>query len=230
MLNMKYMELSLVSKSDVFDFLVTLMASNDICYLCGKKISNEGRKIYFYGDADGQNFLVSHTNCFVCSLCKVPLDSRSYFLSNNKQFFCYRHLNYDAPNRHDHLFRELKRFRRNSTEKPLVNGKLPAVKNGLINTCNCSNKTGYWYECTYKDCIYSNCFLKWRDVKHYNVTEWKLLSRNFQEFHVEHCEEEIYETCFDKQKHSNFYTVDERIGPIVLSLKHETIKKMPCYR
>jgi LIM domain. len=220
---MKCIELSLIRKSDTSEFLDTLMASNE-CYLCGKKISDDGRKIFFYGDADGQNFLVSHANCFACSLCKVPLNSRSYFLSNKKQFLCYRHSHYDAPNRHDYLFQELKTFRRNSTEPS--NRKVPAIKNGL--SCKCTDKTGYWYECTYKNCLYSNCFLKWRDVKHYNVMEWK--SREFQEFNIEHCEEEIYEMCFDKQKHSNYYTVDEKIGPIVLSLKHEQIKKLQYYR
>uniref|UniRef100_A0A7M6DN97 Uncharacterized protein n=2 Tax=Clytia hemisphaerica TaxID=252671 RepID=A0A7M6DN97_9CNID len=204
--------------------------AEDKCRLCGKRIDGEVDKWY----------VPYHSNCFKCSSCKVPLNPRNYFLTNKKQFYCFKHYDHDGPDKHGHFFRELKQFRKYSIEKSktsTVNGKTSPVKqhyqkNGLVKLdCKCSSgkSSGYWYECTFRNCPSSQCYLKSRDFKHFHVATWKITSGR-STTQIEHSEEELYEMCYHGQRHANFYSVDERIGPIVLSLKHESIMKIPFYR
>ena len=209
-------------------FVVSLMATDgETCKLCGRKINN-----------DEHQYLPYHTNCLKCYKCKIILNPCSYFLSNKKQFYCFRHYDHDSPNRHNFFFCELKVFRKSSVDKSktLINGKAnyskQHQKNGLV-SCSCLNEkpNGYWSECTNRNCVLANCYLISRDFKHFNVSQWQTVKEKKQNsLTIEHTEEELYETCYHGQRHSNFYSVDERIGPIVLSLKHEIIKKIPYYR
>lgn len=224
-------------------FLVNFMASDKeaTCQLCGKKIANSTKRVYFYGDKEAQNFLLCHTNCFRCHVCKLQLTSRHYFTSTKKRFYCWRHYDYDGPNRHDNFLRELKTFKKYSIDKTniLMSGRFSSsVKTTSTKPCSqpkscyCTNeRNGYWMECTDESCSFFNNYVKSRDDKHYEVPEWEREKyEDNDDTTVEHCEEEIYEACFHKQRHSNFYSVDQRIGPIVLSLKHEMINKHATYR
>lgn len=207
------------------------------CQLCGKRLINNTKRVYFYGDKEAQNFLLlCHTNCFRCHVCKLQLTSRHFFTSSKKRFYCWRHYDYDGPNRHDNFIRELKSFKKYSIDKTniLVSGRFSPVKTLKDSKgsccCHANERNGYWLECTDESCRYFNSYVKSRDDKHYEVPEWDKERYNENLDVVEHCEEEIYEVCFHNQRHSNFYSVDQRIGPIVLSLKHETINKHPYYR
>lgn len=228
---MRYLnETNINTKISYNVFVVSLMATDgETCKLCGKKINNDEQQYHPY-----------HANCLKCYKCKIILSPRSYFLSNKKQFYCFRHYDHDSPSEHDFFFRELKVFRKYSIEKSKTltnNGKVKSSgqlqKSGLDVSCSCLNgkPNGYWSECTNRNCVLANCYLLSRDFKHFNVAQWQVTKEIEQNsLTIEHTEEELYETCYDGQRHSNFYSVDERIGPIVLSLKHETIKKVPYYR
>ena len=229
---MRYLhEININTKTSNNVFVVSLMATDgETCKLCGKKINNDEQQYHPY-----------HANCLKCYKCKIILNPRSYFLSNKKRFYCFRHYDHDSPNKHDFFFCELKVFRKYSIEKSKTlsnNGnkakysKQQPQKNGL-ESCSClsGKPNGYWSECTNRNCVLGNCYLISRDFKHFNVSQWQAIKDiKLNSLSIEHTEEELYETCYHSQRHSNFYSVDERIGPIVLSLKHETIKKVPYYR
>ncbi|XP_057301975.1 uncharacterized protein LOC130636316 isoform X2 [Hydractinia symbiolongicarpus] len=220
------------------------MAPNgkNTCQLCGKAIKEPKHRIYFYGEKGICQRFTCHVDCFNCNVCKRTLSMQNYFLSPRKLFYCWEHADFELPNHHENLIRELRKFREISRENLscLQSGKTPSsLKNKLrltLSKCRCCSEPlllksrGFWNECTEESCPLLNCYSQLNDTRNYNVPLWEEENQNEVFFKIEHYEEEIYETCFLEEQHFNYYSVDELVGPLVMSLKQEIINNKFYYR
>ena len=218
----------------------------DDCCLCGEPIKKAAKQhLFFYGEKERTLKFAYHDKCFKCTVCHIPLSIRSYFLSPRNKIYCLEHYDFECPSSHSNFIRELRKFKERSIENLhstnicKSSASSPRESQEEIDTenitCDCTNgelvlyNIGYWIECSCPTCPFFNCYSQFCHVNDFDVEEWGNTASVF-EFKIDHYEEEIYEVCFLNQKHYNFYSVDELVGPIVLSLKLEMLKQKEFFR
>lgn len=175
-----------------------------------------------YQDFTLLNDVCVHRHCLVCSCCGTTLDENNYKLMENQFLFCQLH----GSNGNGDFITALRQFKHNCLRENDINVKVNDLEDEVHNNqrCNfCSShpfvttKSGYWIECTCKNCPGLQGVLKLTD-KLVN-SFWDLGSSGRKITKV--LPEEIYENYFYGSKHWNYYLREENIGPVILTIKQE---------
>ncbi|XP_012556540.1 signal-induced proliferation-associated 1-like protein 1 isoform X1 [Hydra vulgaris] len=209
-----------------------------ICHICQEPIVEVNQCFYF---SPKRNQYICHKHCFKCASCKQILFGKVYFLSPRKKFYCHLHHDNESPNVHENFFRELGIFKQVALMKIEGHGRGKEISftsqaNNDFLKCQCTGgellliNDGYWIECVLEECPFY-CFYRTYNRTNFEIPYWKL-STNHSDgyFQIDFFEEELFELCFADDDHTNYYCVDESIGPIVLSMKHGFISGKSCYR
>ena len=208
------------------------------CHFCQEQITEVKHSFYFYSKC---NQYLCHKHCLKCASCKQLLFGKNYFLSSRKKFYCHLHYDHESPNVHENFFRELGIFKQIALMKIEGHGRgkditlLSQTQNDYLK-CQCTSgellliNEGYWIECVLEECPFY-CFYRTYNRTNFEIPYWKLSTIHSEgHFQIDFFEEELFELCFADDIHANYYSVDENIGPIILSMKHGFISGKSCYR
>jgi len=167
-----------------------------------------------------------HRRCFACSSCGSPLDENNYKLMENKSIFCHLH-GTNSKNDSSDFLSTLRDFKQTCVQgRNSVIDLNDAVRDGEPTDENCTfcsshplitPKAGYWVECTNKNCPKLHSVLKLTDKL---VNSFLDLGSSGKKV-TKVLPEEIYENYFYGSKHWNYYSREDKIGPVILTIKQE---------
>lgn len=175
-----------------------------------------------------------HHDCFICSVCSSLLEEKSqaYSVSSDKRLFCSKH--YHCQNTEDSLLTEvLNNFKARSLDLKAALESNDCTESTFendveISGCNCScNKpkyvarvTGYWIECTSKDCAKRQAFAKAYERRFKSCYD---LGSSRVGGHVNSVvPEEFYREYFYGVKHWSYCAKEDDVGVILFTLKPES--------
>lgn len=184
------------------------------CIVCKTAVVSSDQSVTSLND------VCVHRRCLVCTCCGSTLDETNYKLMEDQSVFCPLH----ESNGDCDFISTLREFKQSCLPDDNSEVSDLPVEEGQQERCNfCSShplittKCGYWIECTSKNCT------KLRSV--FQLTDklvnsfWDLGSSGRKMAKV--LSEEIYENYFYGSKHWNYFSREETIGPVILTIKQE---------
>lgn len=195
------------------------MEEKQTCIVCKAAVLPSDQTTTLHND------VCVHRKCFVCSCCGSNLDNTNYKLMENQSLSCQHHDSHSKNGETDFLS-TLRRFKSCCLHVNDGNVEVNDLPDEDFNNGNCyfcsshpviTPKSGYWIECTTKNCPKLRGVLKMTDKL---VNSFLDLGSSGKKI-TKVLPEEIYENYFYGSKHWNYYSREEKIGPVILSIKQE---------
>ncbi|XP_077862589.1 uncharacterized protein LOC102801706 [Saccoglossus kowalevskii] len=192
-----------------------------VCIVCGLDATEDSTTVDLY---DGRSS-VCHATCFTCSRCSAGLTRTTYQIGLiNKKLFCERHYNSAFETSDGTYLKELRQLKAKCLGYAVARRKsstafqiqVPVEACSCHRAHNIRHVHGYWIECWERG-----------DNDPGNKPNGQ---RSETEFHPTSYEQEIYGKHFYGSDHSNHYTDDSELGPLVLSLKLEAHESREYFR
>ncbi|XP_070543447.1 uncharacterized protein [Ptychodera flava] len=188
------------------------------CLVCGGEIVDETPSIQLYDS----RLSVCHVKCFTCCKCSSALTRSTYQLGLiAKKLYCETHYVCSFETQEESYLKELRQLksmclgyavarRKSSTAFQI---QVPAEACSCHHAHNIRQVPGYWVEC-------------WESED----GDEGVVGLDSSEVSLTSYDQEIYGKHFYGSEHWNYFTEDDTLGPITLSLKLEAMEKREYFR